>query len=529
MPTRLHSCATFEKGCAIVVQQGSQKANMEDLKAKIEASRAKIAALQAKMKGGEDTAKPLSVRGAPAIAKASGAYVAGVPIRNLGSMEGQSFDELNGADGSKKNDDGDGSLLPRTKTDASVLQTPPIDSQWRLEASPPEGVKKPSQHLPELSPAPSAAPETSETPSGYSPSSRKSSAPRSEKNFDKYYHACHRYCKPRKGGVSKASKGALELWHDKKGGGRKKLQDLLRQHGNFKMVELKIARWSQTVHSTNIGGRWCTKKYLAEVMHYTKDMIDNSFNHAKTQGLYRKNAVHGEEEARLVLDDTFNNKNEKGEATNLSSNGTFEDEAGDLWDSEFPDDTAPTAEDAERAAHAAAVAASAASAGSKLVFPTLQRNDSPFTILPTYIAVLGKKIDHGTTQKERLGKIDNDRARSLVRQMDTLLGNLNSYYSQLNDLQAEYLAADPSQGLEKRKADVMDAFTKCTKDDVSLNNFLARAKNMKPAAPSSAKTPEKKPKTKKEKSKAKAKVAKAAKADVEDPAAPRKSKKRKGE
>ena len=104
-------------------------------------------------------------------------------------MEGQSFDELNGADGSKKkNDDGDGSL-PRTKTDASVLQTPPIDSQWRLEASPPEGVKKPSQHLPELSPAPSAAPETSETPSGYSPSSRKSSAPRSEKNFDKYYHA----------------------------------------------------------------------------------------------------------------------------------------------------------------------------------------------------------------------------------------------------------------------------------------------------------------------------------------------------
>ena len=53
-------------------------------------------------------------------------------------------------------------------------------------------------------------------------------------------------------------------------------------------------------------------------------------------------------------------------------------------------------------------------------------------------------------------------------------------------------------------------------------------RNMKPAAPSSAKTPEKKPKTKKEKSKAKAKVAKAAKADVEDPAAPRKSKKRKG-
>ena len=111
------------------------------------------------------------------------------------------------------------------------------------------------------------------------------------------------------------------------------------------------------------------KKYLAEVMHYTKDMIDNSFNHAKTQGLYRKNAVHGEEEARLVLDDTFNNKNEKGEATNLSSNGTFED-------------------------------LGLVCLCLRLVFPTLQRNDSPFTILPTYIAVLGKKIDHGSTQKD---------------------------------------------------------------------------------------------------------------------------------
>jgi hypothetical protein len=42
MPTRLHSCATFEKGCAIVVQQGSQKANMEDLKAKIEVPKQKF-------------------------------------------------------------------------------------------------------------------------------------------------------------------------------------------------------------------------------------------------------------------------------------------------------------------------------------------------------------------------------------------------------------------------------------------------------------------------------------------------------
>eukprot|EP00435_Cladocopium_sp_Y103_P027608 s1158_g6.t2 len=40
---------------------------------------------------------------------------------------------------------------------------------------------------------------------------------------------------------------------------------------------------------------------------------------------------------------------------------------------------------------------------------------------------------------------DWGRLLRLVGQMDSLLSNLNKYYQQLNDLQAEYLAADPSQ------------------------------------------------------------------------------------
>lgn len=36
----------------------------------------------------------------------------------------------------------------------------------------------------------------------------------------------------------------------------------------------------------------------------------------------------------------------------------------------------------------------------RLVFPTLQKNDSPFAILPTFIQVLGKKIDSATDQKD---------------------------------------------------------------------------------------------------------------------------------
>lgn len=37
-----------------------------------------------------------------------------------------------------------------------------------------------------------------------------------------------------------------------------------------------------------------------------------------------------------------------------------------------------------------------------LVFPTLQKNQSPFTLLPSFIACLGKKIDSATAQQDKL-------------------------------------------------------------------------------------------------------------------------------
>ena len=38
----------------------------------------------------------------------------------------------------------------------------------------------------------------------------------------------------------------------------------------------------------------------------------------------------------------------------------------------------------------------------RCVFPTLQKNDSPFQILPQFLTVLGKKIDQGTLQQDCL-------------------------------------------------------------------------------------------------------------------------------
>ena len=39
----------------------------------------------------------------------------------------------------------------------------------------------------------------------------------------------------------------------------------------------------------------------------------------------------------------------------------------------------------------------------RLVFPTLQKNESPITILPTFLQVLGRKIEAATTQQDIYG------------------------------------------------------------------------------------------------------------------------------
>ena len=54
-------------------------------------------------------------------------------------------------------------------------------------------------------------------------------------------------------------------------------------------------------------------------------MADKSFAWAKAHGLTRDNKVHGEEEAKLVLEDAFANENERGEMTSMKGDGVVED------------------------------------------------------------------------------------------------------------------------------------------------------------------------------------------------------------
>ena len=62
-----------------------------------------------------------------------------------------------------------------------------------------------------------------------------------------------------------------------------------------------------------------------------RSMADKSFAWAKARGLVRDNTVHGEEEAKLVLEDSFANNNEKGEMTGLRADGLVEDPAFSIF------------------------------------------------------------------------------------------------------------------------------------------------------------------------------------------------------
>ena len=45
----------------------------------------------------------------------------------------------------------------------------------------------------------------------------------------------------------------------------------------------------------------------------------------------------------------------------------------------------------------------------RLLFPTLQKNESPFAILPQWLSVLGKKIDSAATTQDHLIRIKKPR------------------------------------------------------------------------------------------------------------------------
>jgi len=467
------------------------------LEAKIEESKARIAAMQARLASKAAPAPPvaLAVPGAPAIATASGEYVAGNPIKRLASatLPHSKANDFEGQCESFWRVCGDGMKTPSDKvvvTATSPLAEAPCPAKATERTPAPTEMETPRTEDPdhveveETTGHRDTTPPVEETGDGYgTPASLSNTASKSK--FDATYHKIRRYCDPSKKKVT-ASKECMELW--KTDEGREKLRSLLQEHGDFKTVELQLSRWSKRVQSDDKKGRWVTKQYLMDEEKYTKIMADNSFEWAAARGLVRKNPVHGEDEARLILEESFGAHNERGESHSVTGTGECEDPDGLLFSSDLIPDDEFGSKPADGHDHRAVVAAAAnASSGSKqLIFPTLQKNDSPFTILPNFITCLGKKIDQAVVVQEKLENMGVPRATEMAGHIKNLVETLNAKYNTLNDKQAEYLTTEDARSMDEKKKNLMELFSSCTKNDVALNNLLCRSRNIKAASTSSA-------------------------------------------
>ena len=56
-----------------------------------------------------------------------------------------------------------------------------------------------------------------------------------------------------------------------------------------------------------------------------RSMVESSWRWAASRNLIRKNPVHGEEEAKLVLEESFEAKNQTGEMMNMTGSAECED------------------------------------------------------------------------------------------------------------------------------------------------------------------------------------------------------------
>ncbi|CAE7273781.1 unnamed protein product, partial [Symbiodinium sp. KB8] len=127
-----------------------------------------------------------------------------------------------------------------------------------------------------------------------------------------------------------------------------KLRQLLEKHGSFKELEYHVKKYVRELEKEGKKGRWVTKQYLTDIMKYSQSMVENSWTWAQSRGLVRVNEVHKCEEARLVLEETFEHDLEKGTDREIHAEATLEDEDNAFLDE--PEPSEPAAPDNARLA-----------------------------------------------------------------------------------------------------------------------------------------------------------------------------------
>ncbi|CAE6962672.1 unnamed protein product, partial [Symbiodinium sp. CCMP2456] len=100
----------------------------------------------------------------------------------------------------------------------------------------------------------------------------------------------------------------------------KKLHELLKEKGDFKLLEMAVKKVHRKMFGQTKSGGWYTKHALANQYHWTRHMIAAAWQWASANGNLRVNEVHKEEEARLVLSDNFELLDECGQEIAMTGN-----------------------------------------------------------------------------------------------------------------------------------------------------------------------------------------------------------------
>ncbi|CAL1152887.1 unnamed protein product [Cladocopium goreaui] len=266
-----------------------------------------------------------------------------------------------------------------------------------------------------------------------------------------------------------ASSEALRMWRTESG--RSKLKEMLMQHGNFSAVECEIVRIQKTTMDNSKQGGWVTRHFLIGEKHWTKPMVDAAVDWAKNRNLWRVNPIHKEEEIKIVVEDFFKYTDQQAYETSQRGTMEMEDPEGALLESgdlipeqmsrllpEVGDDKTPEEE-----------AQPGTGASFRLVFPTLQQNSSPLSVMTAFMETLGRKIDQADREKDRLLQKKTEKADQIVKSLANLIDLLNKGYDNLSKLQGEALTGSIEVGVIKQ------AMNDITKTDVAMNNILLRS------------------------------------------------------
>ncbi|CAE7264460.1 unnamed protein product, partial [Symbiodinium pilosum] len=161
-------------------------------------------------------------------------------------------------------------------------------------------------------------------------------------------------------------------------------------------------------------------------------MITAAWQYAAAHNLLRVNKIHKEEEARLVLNETFQMIDETGSQITMEGSFEVEDESGFLLESDMPEVGASTEAILRKGVNASSDAGGHEIAGQAASF-------------------------------------------KLRQQMSLILQTMQKNYKDLTSMQAEAITSIPNQPFNDK---LLKLFAEITKQDVVMGNYVTRSKTL---------------------------------------------------